>query len=295
MRRWWTAVAVGAGAAVALTGCGTPAGVDGDLADDWRAMAAPTQFVPAAGTCHTAFSDVGYLSGYNPVDCGTTHRVETIHVGTLTGPAAELSAPPPAGSAGIKTIRAECDREVNKAVGADWRGGRLFLSTVFPSRQAWEGGARWFRCDLNEVESVDDSSVVPRSGSLKGALTGSSTLVYRCFNPKLVKDDIKSMAPTPCTSKHRSEFVGVYRAPDVAYNQLDKNRLRIHRGCRSLIASYAKVPDNSDLQYRAGTIFYHPSEEEWKDGGRGVQCFLWVDRNLTRSVKGAGAKLLPVQ
>ena len=43
------------------------------------------------------------------------------------------------------------------------------------------------------------------------------------------------------------------------------------------------MPNNSDLQYRAGTIFYHPYEQEWQNGNRGVQCFLWLDdRNLTR-------------
>ncbi|MEU8052609.1 septum formation family protein [Micromonospora haikouensis] len=295
MRRWWTAVAVSAGAALALAGCGTPAGLDGDLADDWRTMAAPTQFVPAAGTCHTVFADVGYLSGYNPVDCATSHRVETLHVGTLTGAAAELSAPPAAGSAGMKAVRAECDREVNKALGADWRAGRLFLSPVFPSRHAWSGGARWFRCDVSEVESVDDPSAVPRTGSLAGALKGASALAHRCFNPKIKKDDVQEMTPVACTRKHRVEFVGVYQAPDISFAQVDKNRMRIHKGCRTLIASYAKVPNNGDLEYRAGTIFYHPFEQEWKDGNRGVQCFLWVDRDLTRSVKGVGTRGLPVQ
>ncbi|MFG1953232.1 septum formation family protein [Micromonospora sp. NPDC048830] len=294
MRRWWTAVAVGATVA-ALAGCGAPGGVDGDLVDDWKGMAAPAPFVPAVGTCHPAVQEVGYLSAYNPVDCGTSHRVETIHVGTVTGAAADRSTPPAAGSAGIKAVRAECDREVNKAVGADWRSGRLFLSTVFPSRQAWKGGARWFRCDLNEVESVDDSSVVPRTASLKGALSGNSPLAHRCFQPKIKNSTVDEMTAVPCTRKHRAEFVGVYQAPDVAFNQIDNNRLRIHRGCRSLIASYVKVPNNGDLEYRAGTIFYHAFEAAWTDGNRGVQCFLWVDRDLTRSLKGAGTKGLPIR
>jgi hypothetical protein len=56
------------------------------------------------------------------------------------------------------------------------------------------------------------------------------------------------------------------------------------------------VPDDANVQYRAGTIFYHPYEQEWKDGNRGVQCFLWVsDRSLTRSMKGAGSKALPIR
>lgn len=294
MRRWWTTAAVAA-TATALTGCGAPAGVDRDLVDDWRPLPAATQFVPAAGVCHAALGRVGSLASYDPVDCATSHRVETMHVGTVTGPAADRSTPPAPGSTGMKSVRAECDREVNKAVGADWRSGRLFLTTVFPSRQAWAGGARWFRCDLTEIKSLDDTSIVPRTGSLRGALSGDSPLAHRCFRPKFKNGHVDVMTAVPCTSRHRAEFVGVYQAPDVAFRDIDDNPQRIHRGCRTLIASYVRVPNDGDLTYRAGTIFYYAAEAEWTDGNHGVQCFLWVDRDLTRSLKGAGTAGLPVR
>lgn len=296
MRRWWTAAALGVAAVLALAGCGAPGGVDRDLADDWPALPAAKAFVPEAGTCHATLQDVGYLSGYNPIDCAAGHRSETLHVGTLTGPDADRSTPPRAGSNGVRTARAECDRKVSTAVGADWRSGRLLLSVIFPSAQAWAGGARWFRCDVSEVTSLDDGSITLHSGSLRGALKRGSPLAFGCFNPKLAKDDIEEMRPVACTAKHHAEFVGVYQFPQVSYAQFQSSSVRAHKACRSLIAKYAKVPDNSDMQYRAGTIIYHPLEEEWKDGNRGVQCFLWLsDRTLTRSVKGAGNKGLPIR
>ncbi|MFG2057990.1 septum formation family protein [Micromonospora sp. NPDC048930] len=296
MRRWWTAAAVGVTAALALAGCGAPGGVDRDLADDWPALPAAKAFVPAAGVCHATVQDVGYLSGYNPVDCTVSHRAETLHVGTLAGPDADRSAPPRTGSTGMRAARSECDRQVNKAVGADWRSGRLILSVIFPSASAWTGGARWFRCDVSEVASLDDGSITTRTASVRGALKPGSPLAFGCFNPKLVKDDIEEMAPVACTAKHHAEFVGVYQFPDVPYAQFQRSSVRTHKACRSLIAKYAKVPDNSDMQYRAGTIVYHPLEEEWKDGNRGVQCFLWLsDSTLTRSVKGGGSRALPVR
>lgn len=101
MRRWWTAAVTGALVALALTGC-APAGLDTDLTDDWPALAAAEAFVPEAGVCHLAVQDVGYLSAYNPVDCGESHRAETLYVGTLSGAAAERGTPPPAGSAGMR-------------------------------------------------------------------------------------------------------------------------------------------------------------------------------------------------
>jgi hypothetical protein len=295
MRRWWAVVAVSVTAALALGGCGAPAGVDRDLADDWPAFGAPAAFVPQSGACHPTIQDVGYLSGYNPVDCAATHRAETLHVGTLTGPDAGRGAPPRAGSAGTRTAQAECTKQVNKAVGADWRSGRLQLSVVFPSALAWTGGARWFRCDVSEVASLDDRSVTPRSGSLRNALKAGSPLALSCFNPKLVKDDVTEMRPVACTAKHHAEFVGIYQFPDVSYTEFQRTPMRAHKGCRGLIAKYVKVPNNSDMVYRSGTIIYHPFKEEWQDGDRGVQCFLWLsDRTLTRSLKGGGSKALPI-
>ncbi|MEU4774394.1 septum formation family protein [Micromonospora sp. NPDC023644] len=295
MRRWWTAATVGAVAALALAGCGAPAGTDRDLTDDWPAPAAPQAFVPAAGVCHAAVQDVGYLTAYHPLDCALSHRTETVHVGTLTGAAADRATPPPAGSAGMRVARAECDTKVGEVVGGDWRSGRLGLSVVLPSPQAWGGGARWFRCDLSEQTSLDEASPKARTGSLKGALTGAAPLAHRCFNPKVRADDVREMVPVPCTSRHRAEFVGVWQAPDTTYDAFRRDNLKVHRACRTLIAKFARVPDNGDLQYRAGSIYYHPFEQEWRNGNRGVQCFLWVsDRSLTRSMKGAGTKGLPV-
>jgi len=296
MRRWRTAVAVGVTAALALAGCGAPAGVDRDLADDWAAFPAAQAFVPESGVCHPTIQDVGYLSGYNPVDCTASHRSETLHVGTLSGPEAKQSAPPRAGSAGMRAAHAECDRQVSKAVGADWRSGRLHLSVIFPSAPAWSGGARWFRCDLSEVTSLDDGSVTARATSLRNALAPGSPLALGCFNPKLSKDDIEEMQPVACTAKHHAEFVGVYQFPDITYAAFTRDPQRAHKACRGLIAKYVKVPNNSDMQYRSGTIIYHPLEDEWKNGDRGVQCFLWLsDRTLTKTLKGAGSKALPVR
>jgi hypothetical protein len=297
MRRWWTAAGVAMATVFALAGCGGPAGVDGELVDDWHALPAAKLFVPEAGTCHPTIQSVGYLSGYNPVDCAASHRSETLHLGTVTGPAADRSTPPAAGSEGVRTARAECDQQVSKAVGADWRSGRLLLSVIFPSPSAWTGGARWFRCDVSEVKSIDDGTISARTGSLRDALKPGSPLAYGCFDPKVSGGSVEDMRGVACTAKHRAEFVGIYQFPNVPYAEWRSSAQRAHKACRSLIAKYVKVPDNSDMQYRSGTIVYHPfGEKEWKDGNRGVQCFLWLsDRQLTRSLKGGGSKALPVR
>lgn len=56
------------------------------------------------------------------------------------------------------------------------------------------------------------------------------------------------------------------------------------------------MPDDGALVYRTGTYLYGPDEEQWAAGDRGVRCLLWLsNRDLTRSVKGAGTKGLPVR
>ncbi|HEX5597467.1 MAG TPA: septum formation family protein [Micromonosporaceae bacterium] len=297
MRRWLSTVALCGVAAMVLTGCGNPAGVDGNLTDDWAAIGEPEQFIPAADTCHPRFNQVGYLSSYQPVDCDQEHEVETVHLGTFTGDAAGRTSLPAAGSPDRRAAWNECHTKANEILGADWRTARLSLALVLPSPAAWTGGARWFRCDLGEVKSLDDQDTVSRTGSLKGALTGSSPLSYGCFNPKFSKGDeyVDEMVAIACNKPHHSEFVGIYTAPDTTYQAFSKDNDSIHRGCLGVVASYAKLPNNSDMKYRTGTIYYTPNEDEWKLGDRGVKCFLWrSDRKLTRSVKGAGSKTLPV-
>ncbi len=294
MRRRWLALCAAA-VALTLAGCVTPpAGTDGDLVDDWAPISAATAFAPEAGACHAFVARVGYLDGYAPVPCDQPHKVETLHVGTLTGAAATGSEPPAAGSAGMRSARTVCQREANRALGADWRGGRIVLSVVFPSPAGWTGGSRWFRCDAAEVKSLDDPSVLARATGLAGALTGPSTLRHTCFNPTVDGDQVSAMAPVACTRRHHAEFVGIWTAPDTSFAAFRKNQNRARDGCGALIAAYTKVP-RGEVRFRTGSIWYHPSESEWRDGNRGVQCFLWIsDRKLTRSLKGAGRGGLPM-
>jgi putative regulator of septum formation len=294
MRRWLTAVALGA--ALALAGCTEPpAGTDGDLTDDWAALAQAEPFVPEVETCHPSAVDTGYLANYAPVDCGQSHVTQTVHVGTFSGAAAEAAEPVAVGTPEYQSAYGDCDRAAQKFLGGDWRGARLTLTMILSSPPAWQAGTRWYRCDVGEVRSIDDASLEARTASLKGALAKLSPLHHQCFNPKTAKQVIEEMTAVSCTRPHRSEFVGTFPAPGTTYATFEKDSAAIHKGCRARVAAFAKVPNDSNLQYRVGTIFYQPSEFEFRSGNRSVQCFLWRDdQPLTRSVRGAGIRALPV-
>ena len=167
---------------------------------------------------------------------------------------------------------------------------------IFPSPPAWTGGARWFRCDVTEIRSLDDPGANPRTGSLRGALAGAGALKLGCFNPTVVRDDVQAMVAVSCNARHHAEFAGVWQAPNVGYAAFTRDSSAVHKGCLGVIARYTGVPNDGDVRFRAGSIFYHPFEREWRSGNRGVQCFLWLsDRTLTRSLKGVGARGLPVR
>ncbi|KOX09027.1 septum formation family protein [Micromonospora profundi] len=294
MRRWLAALALAGVTAVLLAGCGPARGADGDLTDDWPALSAPRPFTPASDTCLPRITSIVQASTYETVDCARSHLAEAIHVGTFTGPAALAPARPGPGSAALRAARAECDQRAREMLGGDWHTARLTLSVSLPSAAAWSGGARWFRCELAETDSIDNTRPVNRVGSLRGALIGDAPLFHRCFDPKLIGDNLNYMAPVLCTEPHRAEFVGVYEEQDMSWAEFARSGDQAHQRCMELIATYAAVPNNSDLPYRAGSIYYPPSRREWEEGDRGVRCFLWTDdRKFTRSMRGAGPEGLP--
>jgi len=286
--------------ALAAAGCGTPGGVDGDLTDDWAAIGVPTGFTPVAETCHLAnFAVVGTRATYEEVDCKLKHRTETVYVGTYEDPAAEADNPPAEGSAGSRAAYEICDKQVTEYVGGPWRTARLWIGVTPPSTAAWTGGARWFRCEVLEVSSIeDDGGLVMRLGSLEDALrTPGSDPLLTCYALKL--DDagaIDTMPSAGCSAKHNAEFVGVWDAGDRAYPKRSGDWADFHDGCRGLIADYTDVPDDKDLQYRTGVISLPGGEDVWALGDRGVRCYLWLDgAELTSSLKGRGVESLPIQ
>ncbi|BCB90137.1 septum formation family protein [Phytohabitans suffuscus] len=307
MRRWLGGLVALSALSALLAGCGMPAGVDGDLVDDWSPAGEPRALVPAADTCRTAFNAGaslgnrvsvrghvvdGSVATPEPSACSASHEVETVHVGTFEGAG---EAPPAAGSNAVRTAFADCDAKAKQFVGGDWRGARLQLWVALPPASTWAGGGRWYRCDVGELATIDHDVPTARTASLKGAAGGPSPLRLGCFRPAIVDDLLNTMEAVPCTQPHRAEFVGVWTAPDTRYTDFVDTDTRAHGACRDLVAAYAKLPKDGDLESRVGTIYYSPSEEQWADGNRGVQCFLWNDRDLRRSVKGAGPSALPAR
>lgn len=288
--------AMGGLLAVLLAGCTGTEGVDGDLTDDWRPLTEARQFAPQAGVClPTQHTTVGYLSSYHPVDCAEIHYTETVHVGRFTGAYAEATAPPSAGSPAIRDAYAECDKRAKAYLGDDWRTARLWLGLTLPHRHAWAAGSRWYRCELQELASVEEGvEVRSRQGSLKGALAGPSPLRLGCYLVRTARGRTVEMRPVACDVPHQAEFVGVFAAPDVPYPKDEQRHSFFENGCLGVLARFAGVPDDSEIKFRSGVIWIPARQSDWRDGDRGIRCYLWMnDRNLRRSMRGAGTAGLP--
>ncbi|SBT43513.1 septum formation family protein [Micromonospora auratinigra] len=297
MRRWRRGAALAAAVMMVLSGCGAPAGTDGDLVDDWSLVGEVRQFTPAVGDCHLIGDPTGYLSSYQPVDCGRAHLVETFHVGRFTGASAARPTPPKVGSAALRPAYAECDTRAREFLGGDWHGARLVVQVVPPSPNGWAGGSRWFRCDLFEVSAVetgaDNESDWPaqHAGTLRDALKDpASPLAYGCASPHT-----GGTVQVSCAAPHWIEYAGTWTAPETPFAALAGNENRINAACRTVIAGYVELPVDRLLPYRTGSLYGLPSQAAWARGDRQVRCFLWSYTQLKRSVRGAGPAALPVR
>jgi hypothetical protein len=293
------AVALGVVAVLLLSGCagGRSPGVDGNLVDGWPKMPDATLPVPADHACY-APSDPSSRTYQLPaaVGCDTQHTLETIHIGRITGDDAARDIPPPDGGSAQQLEYRDCVNAARAFVGDDWRTGRVGLDLVVPSAAQWDADARWYRCDLVEFTDLDTYEVAQRSASLKDALAGARPLALTCFKVTTKADAVDTMGAVDCGSGHNGEFAGVWEAPPGAYPADETQREKAElAGCRSVVASFAGVPDDNRLQYRVGQITFGFGKGDWDLGNRGVRCYLWMDsKNLTRSMKGAGTGALPI-
>lgn len=294
MRRCMSRLALLGAVLLLAAGCGQPGGIDGMLDDDWPAFGALQVFTPSAGVCISGdLVESVHLATDVVVDCTVAHRAETVYVSTFPD---GLTAPPAVDSPQRRAAFADCDTRASAYVGGDWRGARLRLGVGLPSPVTWAGGAHWYRCDLVEVTRVDGGQTVSRTGSLRDALRGDSPLRLGCYTARLDNHRIvRELLPTECRQSHDVEFVGAWRAPEtVAYPVGDRDWLRFYTECRTLIARYVNVPDDTWLRLRSGVVPTVGTAQQWRAGDRGVRCYLWLnDRTVTTSLRGGGLAALP--
>lgn len=270
--RWLVAALV----FLAVGGCGAPSG-DGDLTDDWAAMAEAKAMVPVVG-CHDASTVTSYQIRTQAIPCDQPHTVETIHVGQL--PETGL---PAAGTAEFWTVVDECEQITTSFLGGKWCDTRVDLDVVLPSTYQWGGGGRWFRCDLREIVETGDGPK-RRTGSLRQA---AQRLRHGCV--KMVGTRLSGswefLRPIDCAQPHEAEYAGSLRVPSHTY-PTEKTLNILYRRCYDIVALYiGGTRSGMQLGYTAHFV----REDSWNTGDRYVRCYAWYDKGLlTKSVVGLG-------
>jgi len=295
-------VALLAAASLAVTaGCAAPQrGADGSLTDGWAGFGEPTTFVPQAGICHRDEAPSGSGKYYRPVDCDELHLVETAHVGTFTGTDAQRTTAPVGNVPAREAARVECEARTAEFLGDIWQHGLLEMTVLVPPQAAWRAGARWFRCDVTEVSSVFEGSVLPRTGSLRGTLADGGPLRLGCHDVRWGDDYLEALEPVDCGRPHHGEFVGTFdrgALPSMDHNSSQTEDEMLQEHCLRMIADYADLPVDEDLPYRVATFWFRTGDPWFWEGDLRVRCFLYVPdftTPLVRSAKGGGPGLFPV-
>lgn len=291
-RRMVVAASLLAVTTLALVGCGAPAGVDGDLTNNWPAMAEAKVPVPPTAVCYDTAFDTTASAPFNPVDCAQTHHTETTFVGEFTGADASRSTPPLSGSQGRRTAFEACMKNTSDYIGGDYHAAMVYLGLVLPDSNAWKGGARWFRCDVTQFADPDNDNEIT-TGSVKDGLTGDAKLAFPCMNvieqgSQYIGDNTP---PVPCTGSHSAEFVGLYTAPDKPWNDDATARSNQARdACWDKLYSYVGSSNPSRL---IGLIWQNFNQDKWELGDRTVRCWAYDEgptHKFGESVKGIGTR-----
>ncbi len=301
-RRYAGLLAILAAAGV-LAGCtSVPPGVDGNLTNNWPAMPVAKVSVPVGGACYESLSSGVSVGDDSTVPCTASHVTETVYVGTFSGADADRSAPPAKGSQALATTFGECRKNATAYLGDDFAMGNLDLDVVLPSAPAWNGGARWYRCDIVHYASLMSSTTEGDTGSVKDGLTGARPLAITCL---LVTDDGKNNVteerPVTCDQPHNGELAGLFTAPDLPWPTDDKARSDLgQKGCEGVVAKFLGLSGGHVTNSVLGWGWDQFAQADWELGNRTIRCTVMAFKGdsvngarYSGSVKGTGNKTPP--
>lgn len=256
------ALVAGLVTAVLLTACGGEE--QGSDVDPEQADAVET---PTLGSCRNLSPEDVSQPGNatRTVDCSEDHTAETYAVGSL--PAKFDDAAFDDREVGRFAYK-RCSETFETFLGAD---ESLVMRTIVswawfrPSEQAWDDGARWYRCDVvgggeQSVEYVN----LPKTA--KGLMLGTPDDRWMvCVNGPSVTGSVK----IPCAEPHNWRAVTTIKLgqDDDGYPGERLAEVRSRDFCSDSVGAWLNYPVNYDFGY---TWF---GEGEWQSGNRRSICW----------------------
>jgi Septum formation len=226
---------------------------------------------PELGACRVLSPDDVKLpsNATKTVECTEPHTAETFAVGQLPADLDDAAYDDRAvGTFAYDT----CSKKFIAFLGAD--ESMVMRSVVSwawfrPSEDAWEDGARWYRCDI--VGGGDDSSeYVDLPKTAQGLLQKLDDEWLICADGPSVSDSEK----VPCSEPHTWRAVTTIKLgePGQAYPGDRLVEVRSRDYCSKSVGAWLNYP----LNYDYGWTYFH--EAEWEAGNRRSVCWAQTEQ-----------------
>lgn len=227
--------------------------------------------VPELGACRVLTpEDVAQpANSSDKVDCAEKHTAETYAVGAL--PAGLDDAAYDSKDVGAFAYKT-CSKAFMKFLGADESLAlRTLLSWAWfrPSEEAWEDGARWYRCDLvGGNEEAAEFRTLPETAE---GLMSSGVPDDRWM--ACVDGDAVPGAPrVPCSEKHTWRAVTTIKVGQESDPFPGSRIVEVTSRdyCSKSVSAWLDYP----LTYKFAYTWFH--EAEWQAGNRRSVCWAWT-------------------
>lgn len=249
--------------ALLLTGCGA-AQSQGVNTDPAQVDAVET---PELGACRVLTpEDVAAASNATEtVPCQQRHTAETFAIGEMPGALDEAAYDAPEVS---DFAYQTCAEKFERFLGAD---ESLAMRTVVswawfrPSEEAWEEGARWYRCDVIGG-GAESTEYVPLPTTAQGLLLGRPDDRWMVCT---AGETVAGSPKVPCTQPHawRAVTTIVVGEDDEAYPGDRVVEVTTRDFCSKSVGAWLNYP----VDYEYAYTFFH--EAEWDAGNRRSVCW----------------------
>ena len=228
---------------------------------------------PALGACRVLTpDDIQEPSNASEVvDCKQTHTSETFSVGTFPE---DLTADADIENADLGGyVYKTCNKRFQAFLGGDESTAmRSTLTWAWfrPSKDAWDQGARWYRCDV--VGGGEQSkSFVNLPATAKGLLLDTPADRWMtCVDGPTVSGSVK----ISCSEPHTWRAVTTIKLgqPEDPYPGDRVAQVRTRDFCSGSVGAWLNYP----VDYEFGYTYFH--EAEWEAGNRRSICWARTDQ-----------------
>jgi hypothetical protein len=201
-------------------------------------------------------------NAYRAADCAAEHQAEVIYSNL---PPADLSDEYPLSNAAVSPT---CRAVMRDYLGSsDVEASRIEHRVLWPEKDQWTRGDRWFACAL--LERDPENRAAKRSGSLAGALHNGLGSLRKCYAQEPLDEPTQVV---PCHQPHRSEAVagviplGSHTDPAPSLQtMIDRSLDR----CVQPVSAYLKDAQHPNAAPRS----ILPDPQYWASGATVAVCY----------------------